>query len=153
MDRSAEVLCSDHHGDGSLPPGLPQGAMEAGCHLNPNQDQGGDETIGNYRTGKKLLQDRTPTINQKKTIPEVRLYAFSAFSTSETEISDTNTQLQARPTLLRICVSFVTFERAEKRTNGGSRNMCLGVNHFYVTEAGRARRRQRPGAQVNTPDA
>ncbi|KAA0707200.1 hypothetical protein E1301_Tti002521 [Triplophysa tibetana] len=74
MDRSAEVLCSDHHGDGSLPPGLPQGAMEAGCHLNPNQDQGGDETIGNYRTGKKLLQDRTPTINQQKSDPRAPSY-------------------------------------------------------------------------------
>lgn len=45
---------------------------------------------------------------------------------------------------------FVTFESAENRTNGQAWNMCLGVNHFYVTEAGRVRRRQRPAAQVNT---
>lgn len=63
MDCFAEVLCSDHHGDGSLPPRLPQGAMRAGCHTNPNQDQGGVETTGSAGTGKKLEQDWTDAVS------------------------------------------------------------------------------------------
>lgn len=77
MDCFAEVLCSDHHGDGSLPPRMPQGAMRAGCHTNPNQERGGVETTGSAVTGTKLRQDWTEAVSPTSAKPR-RYQRFGA---------------------------------------------------------------------------
>lgn len=110
-------------------PGCPRGRWEQVAIQTPTR------TWEGLRLRGALEQERSsgrtgPLPYRQPALPEVQRSAFSTFSISPPENNSGTNTGNYGPRAQRLCVSFITFERAENRTNGETLNICLGVNHL-----------------------